>query len=154
VIVRAASPADAEAMARVHWLSANTAYGRDDSYEERLTAYREGVFALPEVRPFLAEHDGEVIGVANVGDRDLYALYVRPDWWGRGVAQLLIDRAESALAETCETARLTVLTDNDRARRFYERNGWELVERVEEPHFGGLPTDVCRYSKALSNSRS
>ena len=147
--VRPATIEDAEAMARVHWLSSNTAYGREDPFERRLASYLDGVFALPEVRPFLAEENGEVLGVATVGDADLYALYVHPDRWGSGVAQALIERAEAALAETCDEARLTVLSTNARARRFYERNGWQFAERLTELHFGGEPTDVCRYRKRV-----
>ena len=54
MIVRPATRADAEAMARTHWLSANTAYGRDDPLERRLAAARR-LFEEDETRPFLAE---------------------------------------------------------------------------------------------------
>jgi GNAT superfamily N-acetyltransferase len=148
VIVRAATPADAEEMARVHWLSSNTAYGRDDPFERRLASTREA-FELDGVRHFLAEDDGSVIGLAVISTDELYALYVHPDWWGSGAGQLLIDRIHAALDETCDEAQLTVLVDNPRARRFYERNGWELRELVTEPHFGGIPTDVAKYRKRL-----
>ena len=42
------------------------------------------------------------------------------------------------------------MADNARARRFYERNGWDLGETLVEPHFGGEPTEVCRYHKSFS----
>jgi RimJ/RimL family protein N-acetyltransferase len=48
---------------------------------------------------------------------------------------------------------LSVLADNPRARRFYERNGWELEEIRVEPHFGGVPTEIARYRKSLRSSR-
>jgi RimJ/RimL family protein N-acetyltransferase len=51
-------------------------------------------------------------------------------------------------------ATLTALTSNARARRFYERNGWELVEQLTETHFGGEETDVVRYRRSFSSSRS
>jgi hypothetical protein len=57
VIVRPALRVDAEEMARVHLLSSNAAYRRDDDYDRRLAGYRENVLADPEVRPFLAEDD-------------------------------------------------------------------------------------------------
>jgi ribosomal protein S18 acetylase RimI-like enzyme len=147
VNVRVAQPADAEAMARVHWLSSNVAYGRDDPFERRLATTRE-VFELEHVRHFLAEDaDGAVIGVAILSDDELYALYVHPDWWGSGAGQLLLDEAQRALAETTDEAHLTVLVTNARARRFYERNGWTLYEEVTEPHFGGVPTAVAKYRR-------
>jgi GNAT superfamily N-acetyltransferase len=154
VIVRTATPEDAEAMARVHGASYETAYGLTDDFDRRLGIYREHVFSNAEVRPLLAEEDGRVVGIATVGAEELYAIYVHPDRWGGGVGQALLDRAHVALAETCDEARLTVLAANLRARRFYERNGWELVERLTEPHFGGVPTDVCRYRRTFSSSRS
>ncbi len=149
MIVRPAVRADADAMAHTHWLSANTAYGRDDPLERRLAAARS-IFGEDETRPFLAEDDdGNVIGVLTVGDDELYAIYVHPDHWGTGVGQALLDRAEAELTKTCAVASLTCMAGNARARRFYERNGWLPGETLVEPHFGGEPTEVCRYHKAL-----
>ena len=150
--IRPAVRADADAMARMHWLSANTAYGRDDPLERRLAvAYR--IFDEEETRPYLAEDDsGAVIGVLTLGDDELYAIYVHPEHWGTGVGQALLERAEIELAKTCTEATLTCMVGNARARRFYERNGWQLGETLVEPHFGGEPTEVCRYSKRLSSS--
>lgn len=146
MIVRRAVPADAEAAARVHWLSSNTAYGRDDPFERRLATTQEA-FELDHVRLYVAEEGDTTIGVAIVGNTELYALYVHPDWWGAGAGQLLMERAEAQLALTCDEAELTVLADNPRARRFYERNGWTLGGLVTEPHFGGVPTEVAKYRK-------
>ena len=149
MIVRPAVRADAEAMGRLHWLSANTAYGRNDPLERRLAA-SERVFDESGTRPFLAEDDdGSVIGLLTVGDDELYAIYVHPDHWGTGVGQALLERAEAELAKTCTAASLTCMVVNARARRFYERNGWQLGETLVEPHFGGEPTEVCRYHKTF-----
>jgi GNAT superfamily N-acetyltransferase len=90
-----------------------------------------------------------VIGISNIGRDELYALYVHPERWGEGTGQALLDEAHRLLAATCEEARLTVLAGNPRARRFYERNGWALVEQLTESHFDGEPTDVCRYRRVF-----
>ena len=134
-------------MARAHVASASAAYGRDEDLERRTRRWRE-VFDEPS-RPYLAEDDGKVVGVLSVGSSELHAIYVHPGWWGVGVGQALLDKAHALLAETCDEAELTVLVGNDRARRFYERNGWHLVEQVVEPHFGGEPTEVCKYRRRL-----
>ncbi len=149
MIVRPATSTDAEAMARLHWLSSNTAYGRDDPLERRLAAAHR-VLEEPGTRPFLADEDGEVVGILTLGDDELYAIYVHPDRWGTGVGQALLDHAHRLLAETCDTAVLTCMVENARARRFYERNGWEPGETLVEPHFGGEPTEVCRYRKGFA----
>lgn len=146
--VRVATLADAEAAAHVHWLASNTAYGRDDPFERRLETTRE-VLAIDGVHYFVAVDDGEVIGIATVFGNELTALYVHPDRWGGGAGQLLIERAHEELARAGGEAELTVLADNPRARRFYERNGWALHELVTEPHFGGVPTDVAKYRRRL-----
>ena len=56
---------------------------------------------------------------------ELYALYVRPDWWSTGTGRALMERV---LARTSGTGylfiTLWVLRDNRRARRFYERAGF------------------------------
>jgi hypothetical protein len=70
VKVRAAMGADAKAMARVHWLSSNTAYGRDDPFERRLAAAHRP-FEEEGVRPFVAEAGGEVVGLLTVGNDEL-----------------------------------------------------------------------------------
>ena len=48
--IRVALRGDAEAMARMHWLSANTAYGRDDPLDRRLAAAQR-LFDEDETRP-------------------------------------------------------------------------------------------------------
>jgi GNAT superfamily N-acetyltransferase len=146
VIVRDVVESDVETVARVHWLSSNTAYGRHDDFERRLQQSRDA-FELDYVRMLVAEDRGEIVGLANVGVDELYALYVHPDHWGSAAGQALLERAHELLAETCEEARLTVLAANPRARRFYERNGWQLTETLIELHFGGEPVEVCRYHK-------
>jgi ribosomal protein S18 acetylase RimI-like enzyme len=151
VIVRKAGPEDAEAMGRAHVASASAAYGREEDLERRTRRWRE-VFTEPESRPYLAEVDREVVGVLSVGPSELYAIYVHPDWWGQGIGQALLDKAHALLAETSDEAELTVLVRNERARRFYERNGWGFVEQSVEPHFGGEPTEVCKYRRRMRSA--
>lgn len=64
-------------------------------------------------------------------------LYVDPDHRESGVGADLLDAAEAALAERgCEVVALEVLADNERARRFYARQGYgshrlELEKRLD-----------------------
>ena len=115
----------------------------------------------PGWRTFVAEDDGRIIGFASIGpSRDqqlvgeLYAIYVEPDAWSTGAGRALIERAEDALVKSYVDATLWVLEDNQRARRFYERAGWELdgVRKLET----FLDTEVpeVRYRKRLTISRS
>lgn len=156
MLVRPASPGDVTEIAHVHVASAAAVYGELMNGGANAVARRLGTWATllddPAAASFVAEADGEIVGVLNIGpgvegrgSGELHLLYVHPDWWGSGAGQLLIDRAHEELAGRFETATLTVLTENPRARRFYERNGWRFQESVIEPHFGGHPTEVARY---------
>lgn len=61
------------------------------------------------------------------GDRiDVGELYVREAYRGTGLADRLLDRcADWGRERDCERVRLSVNVDNDRARAFYERRGFE-----------------------------
>lgn len=150
--VRAATIADAEECARVHAASFEAAYGRPRDLEQTVEAWR-GIFENDCV-PFVAEENGTIVGVLNVGPAsedqgigELHVIYVLEEAWGTSAGQLLIDQAHETLSARFDEAVLTVLADNPRARRFYERNGWTLDEERTELHFGGEPTEVARYRK-------
>ena len=86
---------------------------------------------------------------APVGTVNLWQLFVRPAWQGRGVGQRLMRSALNE-AHTRGYARLRLWTPRGaaRARRFYEREGWELTgnEREESPI--GVP--LVEYERASS----
>ena len=61
------------------------------------------------------------------GTGSLLSICVRSDFEGQGVASRLLDAFQTASAEAgFSSLRLSVLGENTRARRFYERHGWEL----------------------------
>ena len=107
---------------------------------ERRTADAEQWIAHPDTRAFVAEEDGELLGVVNVGpswstpgDGELYAIYVLPEAHGTGAGPALMEAGVAALAGRWSAAILWVATDNPRARRFYEREGWIVDgERVDD----------------------
>lgn len=87
--------------------------------------------------------DEEERGFSATGDDFLNGLYVRPEAWGTGVAARLHDRAIEALrASGVVTARLWVLAENHRARRFYERRGWEPDGTTRDVPYPPYPLDL------------
>jgi GNAT superfamily N-acetyltransferase len=77
-----------------------------------------------------------------------WQLFVRPDWWGRGLAPYLHDAAIEAMrADGFERARLRTPAGQARARRFYERGGWELAESGLDG--GALGLEVVEYRREL-----
>ena len=79
----------------------------------------------------VAVDDGKILGFASFGPyRDepaggeLYAIYIDPDAWNRGIGRRLLDAARDGLrAAGFPDMRLWVLEENHQARRFYERMG-------------------------------
>jgi len=76
------------------------------------------VLNAPWPHPLTADGEGGRVA-------ELYALYVRPDWWSTGTGRALMEKvlARSAAAGY-RFITLWVLRDNQRARRFYERAGF------------------------------
>jgi ribosomal protein S18 acetylase RimI-like enzyme len=67
------------------------------------------------------------------GTGELYAINVDPDVWGAGAGPALMDHVQRGLAGMGYVrAVLWVLPGNLRARRFYEKHGWQAegVERT------------------------
>lgn len=167
--IRLASGADAEEIARVQERGWQTAY-RHVFPVERLDAggfvfaerWRERLDRPPRGwSTFVAVDGAAILGFASVGpSRDergpgeLYALYVDPARWSSGVGRALIARAEEQLASEFGAARLWVLEENARARRFYERAGWAPDGARKAEERWGVRAPEVRYRKVLSSARS
>ena len=105
---------------------------------------------------FVAEDTDGMLGWSNVGPSafpdhygELHGLYVDPDRWGQGAGRELLARAEAWLAEQWDEAILWTLTDNPRARRFYEAAGWRLDGTIGSFDRLGVSAPVVRYAKRL-----
>jgi len=83
---------------------------------------------------FMALADGSPVGMAagvagssNL-DRKLVAMWVEPDWRGRGAASILVRSVvDWARSEGSERLRLWVAEANESAWRFYERAGFQVT---------------------------
>jgi GNAT superfamily N-acetyltransferase len=77
----------------------------------------------------------------------LWQLFVRPPFWGRGIALALHDAAlAEATARGYARMRLNTPLDQARARRFYEREGWQLAGEIDDHGFG---LRMVEYRRAL-----
>jgi diamine N-acetyltransferase len=98
-----------------------------------------GELADPRFTVRLAEADGEAVGYAKVGPLafpvepqgpavELRQIYVLKPWQGAGIAAALMDWAfDEARRRGAEELYLSVFVENERARRFYARYGFEHV---------------------------
>lgn len=137
----------------------------------QVSGWRQGTLELlgdPDTWALLALSDGESIGHVSFypgrvriddphttllsrppipGLAHFWQLFVLPDWWGRGVAQLLHDRAITEIRDRgYARARLFTPGAHLRARRFYERRGWSVVG---EEWNDGFAMTLCEYGLAL-----
>jgi GNAT superfamily N-acetyltransferase len=65
-----------------------------------------------------------IVGLAVVGSGELDQLYVVPDRLGRGIGRRLLEIAKQ---RSPDGLGLYTFQVNERARRFYERNGFVAV---------------------------
>lgn len=90
-------------------------------------------------------------GRGFTGRGEVHAFYADPRVWGTGVAAALMDHSELRLrTEGFTTAVLWVLTDNPRARRFYERHGWAASGIEGEFTMSGTTAAEIEYRKELT----
>jgi ribosomal protein S18 acetylase RimI-like enzyme len=166
---REAHPEDAEGMATVHVRSWRTAYRGlvpDEfldglSVSDRAASWRQQlVGGSGEQHTFVVDADGAVVGFAsagpsrdpfaNPGTGEVYAIYVDPDAWGRGIGSTLLVRSTEHLrARGYTSATLWVLSTNEMGRRFYERHGWKLEGARQTYPIGGVELEEIRYLMEL-----
>lgn len=117
-----------------------------DSFRQRMRAH------LADVR--VAGEIGNPLGFSMLKDDELYQFYVSAETRGTGLAPELLQDAERALrARGVVNAWLACAIGNERAARFYAKNGWTLAGKatidVEIPG-GTYPLQVWRYEKVLA----
>ena len=153
--IRKAEPADAMAVATVHVRSWQGAFAGliPQSFLDSLTpkgqlgAWQTFLDSPPPLfggALVLVTDDERIVGFASFGptrdeddagtdagsedDRvgEVMTLYLDPSVWGRGAGAMLLKESVEELARAgCRLATLWVLETNARARRFYERMGWD-----------------------------
>jgi ribosomal protein S18 acetylase RimI-like enzyme len=78
----------------------------------------------------------------------IWHLFVRPAWWGRGVATSLLEEAmNEARRREYTAARLWTPRENSRARAFYEREGWRTTDATH--YSDSLDLELVEYRCSL-----
>lgn len=127
--------------------------------EDRMARYTFG-----DVRPdgpatLVAVVDAAICGFATTGpsrDEDaagggeVYALYVDPQHWGRGIGRSLMAEARAQLSrQGLAKAVLWVLAGNERAQRFYRADGWQSDGHRRQEYVWGALVDEVRFRRCL-----
>jgi GNAT superfamily N-acetyltransferase len=112
-------------------------------------------------RAWVAVLDGRIVGFVSAGptrDADdhrgqvgeIYAIYLAPTAWGRGLGGELLRVAEDDLSERgYRTATIWVLAGNTRARRFYAQCGYDADGGAQNETVGPAVLPSVRYRRSL-----
>jgi GNAT superfamily N-acetyltransferase len=157
-MMRVARPADAATMARTAQLGIETYVAFAPAawtptpppfHVERVAEVLRGRHAwalLADVAGEPAAHVAMFPYWRPGGAAYLWQLFVRPAWWGSGLADDLHEAfAAEARGRGYRTAALRTPAAHARARRFYERRGWRATA-PPEPFMGLL---VVEYRRGL-----
>jgi ribosomal protein S18 acetylase RimI-like enzyme len=148
--VRAATPADADAVAAYHHrcftrtFSSQLLAGDLDAPDRASTGQQLHDWFLPdsEFETWVAVADGAPIGHVTVSGRQLVHLFVDPNHQGKGLGRHLLAHGEAIIAATGHTElELHARVDNVAAIAFYEKAGWTVTDRVIRTVEHGLSYD-------------
>ena len=111
--------------------------------DRRVVAVDEGGRIVGFVATGLADDD---FAPPPEGAGELFAIYLRDGWQGRGVGRALLAEARRALASAgFGVAVLWVFEGNERARYVYEAGGWRPDGATGVHRFEGGERTVLRY---------
>jgi GNAT superfamily N-acetyltransferase len=128
MIIRAAAPADASAVAEVFLASRRSAaaYLPNTVHTEEEDRWFVREVLIGTLDTWLAEDTGgRVAALLSLGDGWIHQLYVHPEHAGRGIGGALVDHAKRLYPDGLQ---LWTFASNSAARRFYERHGFAAVE--------------------------
>jgi ribosomal protein S18 acetylase RimI-like enzyme len=163
--IRPAVPDDAFDIATMHvraWRAAYRGIVPDEVLDGLSVAARAASWSdqltgdLSDQHTFVAEQEGVVVGFVALGpSRDplvepgtgeVYAIYVDPDLWGRGIGSSLLAQAvEELRSRGHASATLWVLAANQPGQRFYERRGWAADGSTKTYPAGEVELEEIRY---------
>lgn len=81
---------------------------------------------LPNAEIYVAEIEGNVYGFIALIENKVAAIFVAPNYQGRGIGRLLIHYAK----KTKTTLLLHVYQDNKKSIKFYELNGFKILKEA------------------------
>jgi ribosomal protein S18 acetylase RimI-like enzyme len=166
VEIREALVLDAKGIAKVHVSTWQSTYQgiMPDSFLSGLSAEtRESGWtkfletSTAKTHTFVAVLDKSIVGFIGVGSEqsdssndsrgELTAIYVAPDFQGRGIGSKLMKSGIEALRfEGFTSAILWVVEENLLTRSWYESRHWEINGEVDQSSFGGKSIKSIGYT--------
>jgi GNAT superfamily N-acetyltransferase len=129
ITLRRATALDATAVAEVFLTSFHATYAFPLAHTDDEVRRWIRDQLIPCSETWVADHNGRVVAMMVVAPGHLDQLYVAPDRLGDGIGRRLVE-----LAKERSPGGLSLWTFqvNDRARRFYERNGFVAMEFTDD----------------------
>lgn len=153
---RVARPDELSKIARLYhkiWHETQAPFQHPD-----IAKFRDVTFMHDRINAFypniiIALHDSHMVGLIVAKEGRISQLFVDQTTRGKNVGQKLLELGEAKLvAESTEQASLNCIVGNDAARRFYERNGWQVTQtqsKLCQTHHGEVPIKAWEMVKAL-----
>jgi len=173
-LVRPAEIGDAKAVAEVHAIAAKAAYAGILTEEQmaalaptnRETKWREAIeFSDPQIHVAVLENakgKEEVVGFVGF-DRsrdpktpattgEIWAIYIKPEHWGKGVGVMLWDTTREGLEEEgCTHVTVWLPLRNERALRFHELAGFKReMKTAKTSQIGAVKIEEIRLKRSVS----
>ena len=157
--VRPAADCDVPAIAAVWydgWMTAHVGHVPEAliRYRTRGSFERRAGERLDD--SLVAVADGRVVGFLRVHDAEIEQVFVEARCRGTGLAARLMVAGEAVLRRRgLVEAFLVVNSANERAQRFYLKQGWRsvgLVDYAAEIEDGTMVISILRYEKTLTHS--
>ena len=102
--------------------------------QKEIHTFENHVYFLNHILPEqfqidLALIDEDVVGIIAYNDREISQLYIHLEYQGIGIGRTLLDKAKAH-----SSGKLTLYTFevNEKAQRFYEKQGFEIINRGHE----------------------
>lgn len=138
--IREAIADDGDAIAHVHRTSKQEALPYlPDLHTAEEDRWWVANILLPNQAVWVAEVEGEIVGMLAVADGFLQQLYILPQSQGMGIGSILLEKAIELSPGGLD---LWAFQQNERARGFYERRGFVAVEFTDGAHNEERTPDV------------
>lgn len=99
--------------------------------QKELHSFKEHLYFLNHILPEqylieLALMNEKVVGMIAYNDSEISQLYIHVDYQGNGIGQALLNKAK---VQSSGKLSLYTFEINKTAQRFYEKNGFKIIDR-------------------------
>jgi len=134
MIIRVAQKKDVPDLKKIFLIARKTHFTWRDTSQFQLSDYDK---ATEGEDIWLAEENGRILGFIALWapTNFIHHLFIHPHYQGKGIGKKLLEKAKEILQYPIT---LKVEIPNEKARLFYSKQGWSVVEEnnnAEEPYY-------------------